>query len=425
MSTTSIGRAKLVKNDEVGKELQCALLVQEILRLVGINYVHFLLVCMKVMHDNSDVNGAGTLKTLPISDVMEMDQELLLMILWSQETRKRRNTDEKRRKWNDKADHKDFLDAAAYLENTGFSSKMTSNFDPECLWRSPSFTNQDFSPPPPSPPAHEHDPFFFQFSPPFFNHDPFQDLSAPLHPTDHVLQDSPQFPQDHNKPLTVAPSSRMKRNPKRTMRKDHHGKIHTMQGLRDRRMRLSLEVAHKFFGLQDMLGFDKASKTLDWLLTKSHSAIKDLMESSTSSECTNASKITHGDHDKRAKDSTPKPPKRAKLRAVSTRESRAQARARARERIKDKRSSSMHCGNPEQDDQLMKLSEAMDSVLSNQSSKIFNGTMCEWFPWTMPLNTTEAMKSVHAQFEGNDQMLMSSGRPAETLFSDQLIAPLY
>lgn len=41
-------------------------------------------------------------------------------------------------------------------------------------------------------------------------------------------------------------------------------------------MRLSLDVARKFFGLQDMLGFDKASKTVEWLLTKSKSAIKDL-----------------------------------------------------------------------------------------------------------------------------------------------------
>nr|GMC71839.1 transcription factor DICHOTOMA-like [Ipomoea batatas] len=43
-------------------------------------------------------------------------------------------------------------------------------------------------------------------------------------------------------------------------------------------MRLSLDVARKFFDLQDMLGFDKASKTVDWLLLKSRLAIKDLKQ---------------------------------------------------------------------------------------------------------------------------------------------------
>nr|QQZ01116.1 TCP12-like protein [Lagerstroemia indica] len=63
---------------------------------------------------------------------------------------------------------------------------------------------------------------------------------------------------------------------KRTSKKDRHSKIHTAQGPRDRRMRLSLEVSRKFFDLQDMLGFDKASKTVEWLLTQSKSAIKKL-----------------------------------------------------------------------------------------------------------------------------------------------------
>ncbi|GFS32412.1 TCP family transcription factor [Actinidia rufa] len=63
---------------------------------------------------------------------------------------------------------------------------------------------------------------------------------------------------------------------KRSSKKDRHSKIETAQGPRDRRMRLSLEVAPQFFGLQDMLGFDKASKTVGWLLNKSKTAIKDL-----------------------------------------------------------------------------------------------------------------------------------------------------
>nr|AEW48274.1 TCP1 [Iberis umbellata] len=64
---------------------------------------------------------------------------------------------------------------------------------------------------------------------------------------------------------------------KKTVKKDRHSKIHTAQGLRDRRVRLSIGIARQFFDLQDMLGFDKASKTLDWLLKKSRKAIKELV----------------------------------------------------------------------------------------------------------------------------------------------------
>ncbi|KAK0572985.1 hypothetical protein LWI29_001325 [Acer saccharum] len=66
---------------------------------------------------------------------------------------------------------------------------------------------------------------------------------------------------------------------KRNGKKDRHSKIYTAQGPRDRRMRLSLQIARKFFDLQDMLGFDKASKTIEWLFSKSKAAIKELSES--------------------------------------------------------------------------------------------------------------------------------------------------
>ncbi|KAI3440535.1 uncharacterized protein J3R85_003285 [Psidium guajava] len=62
----------------------------------------------------------------------------------------------------------------------------------------------------------------------------------------------------------------------RFSKKDRHSKINTAQGMRDRRMRLSVEVAREFFNLQDMLGVDKASKTIKWLLVKSTPAIKEL-----------------------------------------------------------------------------------------------------------------------------------------------------
>ncbi|KAI3500576.1 hypothetical protein L1887_36400 [Cichorium endivia] len=63
-----------------------------------------------------------------------------------------------------------------------------------------------------------------------------------------------------------------------TIKKDGHTKIYTAQGPRDRRVRLSIDIARKFFELQNLLGFDKASETLDWLFTKSKVAIRELVE---------------------------------------------------------------------------------------------------------------------------------------------------
>nr|QFR35734.1 teosinte branched 1 [Chandrasekharania keralensis] len=65
---------------------------------------------------------------------------------------------------------------------------------------------------------------------------------------------------------------------KRPFRTDRHSKIRTAQGVRDRRMRLSVGVAREFFALQDRLGFDKASKTVNWLLTQSKPAIDRLRD---------------------------------------------------------------------------------------------------------------------------------------------------
>jgi hypothetical protein len=65
--------------------------------------------------------------------------------------------------------------------------------------------------------------------------------------------------------LPPPPARARARARKRPFRTDRHSKIRTAQGVRDRRMRLSLDVARDFFALQDRLGFDKASKTVDWL----------------------------------------------------------------------------------------------------------------------------------------------------------------
>ncbi|WOH13388.1 hypothetical protein DCAR_0832898 [Daucus carota subsp. sativus] len=77
---------------------------------------------------------------------------------------------------------------------------------------------------------------------------------------------------------------------RRSGKKDRHTKIKTARGVRDRRMRLSLQIARKFFDLQDRLGFDKASKTIEWLFSKSKKAINQL--SSNGSHLTRMSSST-------------------------------------------------------------------------------------------------------------------------------------
>ncbi|XP_060205601.1 transcription factor CYCLOIDEA-like [Lycium barbarum] len=142
-------------------------------------------------------------------------------------------------------------------------------------------------------------------------------------------------------------------------KKDRHSKINTAHGPRDRRMRLSLEVARKFFNLQDLLRFDKASKTVEWLLTKSKSAINELIEkinkenftstpisaSSASESCEVISGVidesaatnndTHKQHKKKVKSIR----RAALIHPVVAKESRKQARARARERAAQRKKS--------------------------------------------------------------------------------------
>nr|QNQ79133.1 TEOSINTEBRANCHED1 [Camptotheca acuminata] len=141
---------------------------------------------------------------------------------------------------------------------------------------------------------------------------------------------------------------------KKNVKKDRHSKICTAQGTRDRRVRLSIGIARKFFDLQDMLGFDKASKTLDWLFTQSKTAIEELEQMkhrcsggskslSSASECVVSETIEAPDHSgdpqgigpKRKSMINCKQPQRAALHHLA-RESRTKARARARERTREK-----------------------------------------------------------------------------------------
>ncbi|XP_027333308.1 transcription factor DICHOTOMA-like [Abrus precatorius] len=126
--------------------------------------------------------------------------------------------------------------------------------------------NCDLSSPPPLS--------FFHFPSP-----PFEDTEIFLqHHHDFLLHQTLSHDPEPQPFITVEGSIRSAEQiPRRKHgKKDRHSKINTARGLRDRRMRLSLEVAKRFFGLQDMLGFDKASKTVEWLLNQAKVEINQL-----------------------------------------------------------------------------------------------------------------------------------------------------
>ncbi|CAI9087757.1 OLC1v1021913C1 [Oldenlandia corymbosa var. corymbosa] len=113
---------------------------------------------------------------------------------------------------------------------------------------------------------------------------PNDDNQALLYPEDllsynYYLNVGPIIETAANKKMATVSTRKKKNTPSSTKKMDRHSKIFTAQGPRDRRVRLSIGVSRKFFGLQDLLGFDKASLTLEWLLTKSKTAIIELLKS--------------------------------------------------------------------------------------------------------------------------------------------------
>ncbi|GFZ12207.1 TCP family transcription factor [Actinidia rufa] len=191
------------------------------------------------------------------------------------------------------------------------------------------------------------------------------DIVLRQHLNDLLLQQPPPLPPPQQAIENMDDSTknqcpRVVEPRKRSSKKDRHSKIDTAQGPRDRRMRLSLEVAPQFFGLQDMLGFDKASKTVGWLLNKSKNAIKEVkkglphMKHSPSVGANSAASTSDGEGlsgidestvevrtSKGKKPSTSAGAKEKKttkaLRKSATKESREKARERARERTLEKR----------------------------------------------------------------------------------------
>ncbi|XP_075497456.1 transcription factor TCP2-like [Primulina tabacum] len=71
-------------------------------------------------------------------------------------------------------------------------------------------------------------------------------------------------------------SSRIVRVSRASGGKDRHSKVLTSKGLRDRRVRLSVNTAIQFYDLQDRLGYDQPSKAVEWLLKAAASSIAEL-----------------------------------------------------------------------------------------------------------------------------------------------------
>lgn len=139
------------------------------------------------------------------------------------------------------------------------------------------------------PEEHSSSSFLHDFPSPFLGNDELlqnhlfsqQQLLAATQPPDAEISAVDQLPSEVvSKKRSASGGKNQTQTRKRTTgKKDRHSKIYTAQGPRDRRMRLSLQIARKFFDLQDMLGFDKASKTIEWLFTKSKASIKELVGS--------------------------------------------------------------------------------------------------------------------------------------------------
>ncbi|XP_022720259.1 transcription factor TCP2-like [Durio zibethinus] len=71
-------------------------------------------------------------------------------------------------------------------------------------------------------------------------------------------------------------SSRIIRVSRASGGKDRHSKVWTSKGLRDRRVRLSVNTAIQFYDLQDRLGYDQPSKAVEWLIKAAADAIAEL-----------------------------------------------------------------------------------------------------------------------------------------------------
>lgn len=223
---------------------------------------------------------------------------------------------------------------------------------------------------------------------------------------------------------------------RRTGKKDRHSKICTAQGVRDRRMRLSLQVARKFFDLQDMLGYDKASKTIEWLFTKSKKAIKDLINDHAAlqpnnsdvksesflSECEVVSESIHEDN-KEPLCVSPKVKDERTKSSSSLKESREKARARAKTRTRQKMMEK--CLNPNFQHKLGFSNAPFDGLIFDSSFQhqlgddvgtiekfLGNSSSSSW-----PTSDNNSSGADFMGFFGNWDLLNTTERSSSSVFS--------
>lgn len=222
-------------------------------------------------------------------------------------------------------------------------------------------------------------------------------------------------------------------------RKGRHSKICTAKGPRDRRMRLSIDVARNFFRLQDMLGFDKASNTVQWLLTMSKAAIKELASVSSSKICTflgnpslestesstlhcgaaSGSKKAIKPPKTKARKEAAKPSKKTELHSAQAKELRAKARERARERTREKQIRMLSSSLPITLDPMSDhLSSLQLKTLLEFANREVEGSICalpnqpsEEAPTNMPVDTIPVL--------GNSQAAMAEMNIASYMFEEQ------
>lgn len=205
------------------------------------------------------------------------------------------------------------------------------------------------------------------------------------------------------------------------VKKDRHSKIYTSQGLRDRRVRLSIDIARKFFDLQDMLGFDKASTTLDWLLTKSRKEIEHVAQmkslSSTSGideeiiSNTSSFVSSHDVPNNKEKQIMKMPNEAATTHHENAKESRAKARARARERAREK----MRTATPPTQLQVCEFEPFEESIVITRKLKPSgrldyqpNGQNSNYFP-NFPINWDITSTIARSSFCAIPNMNLSKG----------------
>ncbi|CAN8238922.1 unnamed protein product [Cochlearia groenlandica] len=235
------------------------------------------------------------------------------------------------------------------LDTNGYD--LFDPFNPYQTTMLPSFTTHIQSPNP-------HDYIHPLFSPPFSSY--FIDDSFLINQQNQEVVESPikickKLEQKINNEKFVDgnTSEKVRKGKKR----DRHSKICTAQGPRDRRMRLSLQIARKFFGLQDMLGFDKASKTIEWLISKSKDSIKQVKESVDTPK-----EVVGGDHEhlqvsEKAKDETlmMKVPKVRRTKIVESSCKKKESREKARERARERTMMKMRLSHPNQESRKIKI----------------------------------------------------------------------